>query len=112
MPLNDKEQRILDEIERQFLQDDPKLAKAVRTASAGDVFRRSARLSIAGFIAGLAVMLVFFTISLPVAVVGFVIMVASASVFAVSIRRRTMGPGAGGFAPDSLIERLRSKWRR
>jgi len=34
VPLNDKEQKILDEIERQFLQDDPKLARAVKTASA------------------------------------------------------------------------------
>ena len=112
MPLNDKEQRILDEIERQFLQDDPKLAKAVRTASATDVFRRSARRSITGFVVGLAIMLVFFTSTLAIAMVGFVIMVASASVFVVSVRRRTMGPGAGGFGPDSWVERLRSKWRR
>ena len=112
MPLNDKEQRILDEIERQFLQDDPKLAKAVRTASATDVFRRSARRSIIGFVVGLAVMLIFFTTSILVAMVGFGIMVASASAFVVSIRRRTMGPGAGGFSPDAWIDRLRSKWRR
>jgi DNA-binding Lrp family transcriptional regulator len=112
VPLNDKEQRILDEIERQFLQDDPKLAKAVRTASATDVFRRSARRTAAGFVLGLAVMLIFFTTSLPIAMIGFVIMVASASVFVVSIRRRTMGPGAGGFGPDSWIDRLRSKWQR
>ena len=112
MPLNDKEQRILDEIERQFLQDDPKLAKAVRTASATDAFRRSARRAITGFIVGLAIMLLFFTSSLPVAMIGFVIMVASASVFVVSIKRRTMGPGVGAFGPDSLLERIRSKWRR
>ena len=63
-------------------------------------------------IVGLAVMLIFFTTSILVAMVGFGIMVASASAFVVSIRRRTMGPGAGGFSPDAWIDRLRSKWRR
>ena len=37
MPLNDREQKILDEIERQFLQDDPKLAKAVHCVP-GDIW--------------------------------------------------------------------------
>lgn len=112
MPLNDKEQKILDEIERQFLQDDPKLAKAVRTASAGDAFRRSAQFSAAGFILGLALMLIFFTSNTFVAMIGFVMMVASASIFVVGVRRRTMGPGAGGLGVDAWADRLRSKWRR
>ena len=33
MPLDDREQRILEEIERQFYQDDPRLAESVRGAS-------------------------------------------------------------------------------
>lgn len=112
MPLNDREQKILDEIERQFLQDDPKLAKAVRTASATNVFRRSAQRSVAGFIVGLALMLVFFTSNTLVAMVGFVIMVASASVFVVALRRRTLGPTANGISMDRWLGNLRSKWRR
>jgi len=112
VPLNDKEQEILDEIERQFLQDDPKLAKAVRTASATDVFRRSTRWTVAGFVAGLALMLLFFTSNILVAMIGFVVMVASASVFVVSVRRRTMVPGPTRAAADSWIDRFRSKWRR
>ena len=112
MPLNDKEQEILDEIERQFLQDDPKLAKAVRTASATDTLRRSTRFTAAGFILGLALMLIFFTSNTLIAMIGFVIMVASASVFVVGLRRRTMGPGAVSLGLDSWAERLRSKWRR
>ncbi len=112
MPLNDKEQKILDEIERQFLQDDPKLARAVRTADAGDAFRRSAQLSAAGFILGLALMLIFFTSNTLVAMIGFVMMVAAASVFVVGIRRRTMGPSTGSLGMDAWADRLRSKWRR
>ena len=87
------------------------LAKAVRTASAPVVFRRSARRTIVGFVAGLALMLLFFASNTLIAMAGFVVMVASASVFVISVRRRTVGPG-GGFAPDSWIERFRSKWRR
>ncbi len=112
MPLNDKEQKILDEIERQFLQDDPKLAKAVRTASASDTLRRSSRLTIGGFIVGLALMLLFFTSNTLIAMIGFVVMVASASVFVVALRRRTMAPGSAGLGPDSWVERFISKWRR
>ncbi|RZV45945.1 MAG: DUF3040 domain-containing protein [Acidimicrobiia bacterium] len=112
VPLNDKEQKILDEIERQFLQDDPKLAKAVRTASASDTLRRSTRFTAAGFVLGLALMLIFFTSNTLVAMIGFVVMVASASVFIVGLRRRTMGPGTAGLGIESWADRLRSKWRR
>ncbi len=112
MPLNDKEQKILDEIERQFLQDDPKLAKAVRTATATDVFRRSARFTTAGFVVGLVLMLLFFTSNTLIAMIGFVGMVVSASIFVIALRRRTMGPGVAGLGADSWVERLRSKWRR
>lgn len=112
MPLNDKEQKILDEIERQFLQDDPKLARAVKTASAADTFRRSSRLTVGGFILGLALMLLFFTSNTLIAMVGFVVMVASASVFVVALRRRTMGPSITGAGLEAWVDRLRSKWRR
>ena len=112
VPLNDKEQEILDEIERQFLQDDPKLARAVGTASATDVFRRSTRRTIAGFIVGLALMLLFFTSNTLIAMIGFVIMVPSASLFVMALRRRTMGLGPGRLGADSWVERFRSKWRR
>jgi hypothetical protein len=112
VPLNDKEQKILDEIERQFLQDDPKLAKAVRTASASDTFRRTIQFTAAGFILGLALMLIFFTNNTLIAMAGFVIMVASASVFVIGLRRRTMGPGTPGLGLESWADRLRSKWRR
>ena len=112
MPLNDKEQKILDEIERQFLQDDPKLAKAVRTASATDVFRRSARFTVAGFVGGLALMLLFFTSNTLIAMIGFVVMVVSASVFVIALRRRTMGSGPVGLGLESWADRIRSKWRR
>lgn len=112
MPLNDKEQEILDEIERQFLKDDPKLAKAVLAAEPTQLFRRSAQRSVVGFVVGLALMLLFFASNTLVAMIGFVIMVASASVFVVSLRRRTLGAGPSNFNAGSWLDQLRSKWRR
>lgn len=112
VPLNDREQEILDEIERQFLKDDPKLAKAVLAAEPRQVFRRSAQRSVAGFIVGLALMLLFFAANTLVAMLGFVIMVASGFVFVVALRRRTLGAGATALSANSWLNQLRSKWRR
>ncbi len=112
MPLDDREQRILDEIEAQFLQDDPKLAKAVLKVSSIDVFRRTAVRAGIGFVLGLVVMLVFFLISTWVAMIGFVVMVVSASFFVVALRRRTSGQGPTSIGWDQWLGGLRSKWRR
>jgi len=112
VPLNDKEQEILDEIERQFLKDDPKLARAVLAAEPTQMFRRATQRSVAGLVVGLALMLLFFTSNTLVAMVGFIIMVGSTFVFVVALRRRTMGIGPANLRPGSLLEQLRSKWRR
>ena len=112
MPLDDREQKILDEIERQFLQDDPKLAKAVLKVSTVDVFRRTSQRAGVGFVLGLVIMLVFFLISTWVAMVGFLIMVVSASFFVVAFRRKTTGRGPTSVGWDQWLGGLRSKWRR
>jgi hypothetical protein len=109
MPLNEREQRILDEIERQFLQDDKKLAQTISSASSATVLRRSIQRSIVGLIAGLALMLVFFTSNTWVAIAGFILMVASGSLLVASVRRRTLG--SIGLSLDAFRDRLRSKWR-
>ena len=110
MPLNEREQRILDEIERQFLQDDKKLAQTISSASSATVLRRSIQRSAVGLVVGLALMLLFFTSNTWIAIAGFVLMVVSGSVLVAAIRRRTLGAGAG-LSLDAFRERLRSKWR-
>ena len=86
MPLNDKEQRILEEIERQFHQEDPKLATIVSEAGFDRLSRRWRRLAISGFVLGLIVMLSFFTLHTFVALAGFNVMVISAGWLAMSLR--------------------------
>ena len=48
MPLDDREQRILEEIERQFYEDDPKLAETVRTASLASASGRHLKWAVLG----------------------------------------------------------------
>ena len=55
MPLDDKEQRILAEIERQFYEEDPELARAVEKIERPSRF--GVRLSLLGVIAGLVIAL-------------------------------------------------------
>lgn len=88
MPLDDREQRILAEIERQFYEDDPELAEAVRNIDrmgAGGV-----RLPLVGLIGGLAVVVAFFTSETLVALAGFTVMVISATALVHEVRRRGM----------------------
>ncbi|MBU1865182.1 MAG: DUF3040 domain-containing protein, partial [Actinobacteria bacterium] len=75
MALDDREQRILEEIERQFYEDDPKLAETVRTTTLAAISARQLKWAILALVAGVGIMLGFFTLSTPVALVGFVVMV-------------------------------------
>jgi hypothetical protein len=86
MPLDDHEQRILDEIERQFYEEDPDLALAVRNIDRSGRF--GVRYPLVGLIVGMVVVLASFTSSTPIAIVGFVLMVASATALAYGIRNR------------------------
>jgi len=86
MPLDDNEQRILDEIERQFYEQDPDLAHAVRNIDRSGRF--GVRYPLVGLVVGIVVVLATFTVSRWIAVFGFVVMVVSATALAYGIRNR------------------------
>jgi hypothetical protein len=88
MPLDDREQRILEEIERQFYEDDPRLAETVRTAGRASASGGHPKWAILGLLSGAALMLAFFTRVTLVALAGFVIMVLSVAWMAAIARRR------------------------
>ena len=96
MPLDDREQRILAEIERQFYEEDPGLAHAVRNIDRSGRF--GVRLPLLGLVVGIVVVLVAFTVSTLVAVAGFVLMVVSATALAHGIKARggLAALGSGG----------------
>ncbi len=93
MPLDDHEQRILDEIERQFYREDPSLAHAVKNIDRSGRF--GIRAPLVGLVLGVIVVLVSFTEYTLVALVGFVIMVVSATALVHGIRARGVGAPAG-----------------
>ena len=112
MPLNEREQRILEEIERQFYQEDPKLAETVAKTTLESMSRRWQRLAVVGFVAGLVVMFAFFTRYTVVALAGFIVMTVSAGWLAMNLRRVRGESGGGGPRLASLSERLRQRWHR
>lgn len=96
MPLDDREQKILAEIERQFYQDDPELAAAVRNIDRSRSF--GIKLPLLGLIGGLAIVVAFFTSQTLVALAGFTLMVVSATALVHELRRRGFG-SRGSAAP-------------
>ena len=86
MPLSDHEQRILEDIERRLQQEDPRLADQVARTSLSSHLTRRIRWGGLGFIAGF-VMLMLFSVSVWVAIVGFGVMLASALVVYNQLRR-------------------------
>lgn len=87
VPLSEDEQRILQEIERNFYTSDPSFATKVSSQS---LFRSATRLckwSALGFFVGLGILLFSFTISIPLGFVGFLIMLFSSFVFERNFRK-------------------------
>jgi len=85
MPLDDKEQRILAEIERQFYEEDPELARAVQRIERP--MRVGIKLSVLGVIAGLAIIVAYVS-QTWVAAAGFALLVASATSLVNAVRIR------------------------
>lgn len=85
MPLDDKEQEILQQIERQFYEEDPDLARAVKRIERPS--RVGVRLAVLGVIAGLAIVIAYVSITW-VAVLGFTLLVASATALVNALRVR------------------------
>ncbi len=108
MPLDDREQRILEEIEAQFYQEDPSFAQTVRDTALDSPGHRYLRWAIAGLVAGLILMLVFFTRNLYVAFVGFLLMVGSVAWIVTVMNRR----GGERVAWGGWLTRVRHRWQR
>lgn len=142
MPLSEEELRLLEQMERALVEEDPKLASTLR----GTSFRRSARRRaiVAGlvFAVGVAVLMTGAITQLwPVGLVGFVIMLGSATVALGSIRgqqaagadprttdhpsgfsvidggrqgrtRKTRTRGSSSASSGSFMERMEERWRR
>ncbi|MEX0991893.1 MAG: DUF3040 domain-containing protein [Actinomycetota bacterium] len=77
MPLSEHEQRILEDIERRLSEDDPRFAETVGSTSLYSHLARRIRWASLAFLAGFALLLLFF-VSIWIALAGFVVMLAAA----------------------------------
>ncbi|QYG92779.1 DUF3040 domain-containing protein [Iamia sp. SCSIO 61187] len=105
MPLSEDEQRILQQIEQQFYDQDPDLAGEMGRASSHARHLRAMRWAALSFVAGLAVLLVTLAWehSFVVALLGFVVMLGSALWF----ERSLSAMGRAGI--DHLTQTLRDR---
>lgn len=88
MPLSDKEQQILDEIERSLYNDDPKFARGVATKTLRGRYGQIARIGVVLFVVG-AMILVWFFVNpqIPIGVAAFLLMLVGATMTFHSIRK-------------------------
>lgn len=77
MPLSEHEQRLLEQMERALMAEDPKFATSLRHGSSGADRRRIVG-GVVGALAGMGLLLAGVSASLtPLGVVGFIVMLAS-----------------------------------
>jgi protein-S-isoprenylcysteine O-methyltransferase Ste14 len=87
VPLSEHEQRVLQELEQALYRQDPEFADRVRSENVYRYAGRYLKWSVAGFVVGLAVMIGFFTTSIIVGFLGFMIMFLSLVAFWTNLRR-------------------------
>lgn len=87
MPLSEDEQRILQEIERQFHADDPDFAHQVASTTLYRHAGRNLKWAALGFVVGVAFLIGTLAVSYLLAFGGFLVMLASAFVFERNIRK-------------------------
>ena len=141
MPLSEEELRLLEQMERALVADDPKLASTMRGTTLRASARRRALLAALVFVVGLVVLMTgAITQNTIVGIIGFVVMLGSAYVALSSWRghgqaaeqprgesgshpsfsvidggRSKKSRGSRGRSPQqqhSMMERFEERWRR
>lgn len=141
MPLSEEELRLLEQMERALVADDPKLASTLRGASIRRHARRRAYVAGGAFLVGVIVLMTGAVMSMTVVgIVGFVVMLGSAYVALSSWRGQTgpepaaatvdtdnpftlieggrktkragRGHGRSAAQNGSFMERMEERWRR
>ena len=117
MPLSEDEQRILKEIEENLSATDPKLVQQVSDTT---LYRHAARVikwSAFGFVAGLVLMILTFTSTLVLGVVGFAVMLACALAIEHNLRKlgragiESLTGSMRGGALKNMLGNAGSRWR-
>jgi hypothetical protein len=116
VPLSEEELRALEQMERALVQEDPKLASTLRGTNLRRAAQRRAILSGLCFVAGVGVLMAGAIGRITiVGVLGFVIMLASATIGLAAIRggSGSRKPAArSGPQTGSMLDRFGTPWRR
>ena len=100
MPLSEDEQRILQEIEREFYANDPEFAREVGSTTIYRHAGRNLKWATLGFVLGVVGLIATLSISPYLAFVGFLVMLACAFFFERNLRK--MGKAGWQQWTDSL----------
>lgn len=101
MPLSDREQQVLEQMERALYEEDPRFATTLRGGTQGYARRRRYGLAAAITIVGLAVVVAGVMLeNVPLGVIGFLVMVAGGAYAATPQR-----PALGTVQPDGSVRR-------
>ena len=116
MPLSEEELRALEQMERALVQEDPKLASTLRGTNLRRAAQRRAILSGICFVAGVGILMAGAISRMTLlGILGFVIMLASATI-ALTALRGTTGAGRAPSRPSpptgSMLDRFGTPWRR
>lgn len=134
MPLSEEELRLLEQMERALVEEDPKFASTLRGTTLRSSARRRAIVAAVCFVLGVVVLMVGAIFELyPVAIGGFVVMLVSATVAVTSLRSRRQAeqqpgtPTSQGFtvhqggragrksrqrSSEGFLDRMEARWRR
>lgn len=89
MPLSEEELRLLEQMERALIQEDPKFASTLRGTNLRRSAQRRAILAGVAFVAGIGLLMTGVITQLPVvSVLGFVVMLGSATLGLTALRAR------------------------
>jgi len=126
VPLSEHEQKLLEQIERALVDDDPKFASQVRSGDRRKGARRKLQLGALLVVVGLAVLVGGAALpSVPLGVVGFLVMLAGAVLGVLNYKHATgaveagapgaarpAGRGAAKARRQPLKDRLEERFRR
>lgn len=87
MPLSEHEQRILAELEESLVRHDPQFAARVRSKTVYRQAGRQLKWAALGFLAGLGILVAFYSQSVVIGLVGVACMFGSAVLFERNVRR-------------------------
>ncbi len=103
MPLSEHEQRLLEQMERALYAEDPKFASSLRGKDPRSNFRRRALLAGLVFLVGVVLLMTGLVAQqVPVSIVGFVLMLASAFFAVTSYRAVTTAAKLGVVDPSGV----------